>query len=133
MTDRYEIEIDAYKQRGVVRFLGDVEGRDMVDAYSRLFSSGDWRLTYDSVWDFTGIESLDMSLEDVDSMMDTSRALTAAGQSGRVVGVVAQEDHEIMARLIRARLTRLGREAELFETMEEAEAWLDAPATASRT
>lgn len=120
----FEAAVRPEDRLGVVEFQGLCEGTAIIQAMDTLFGDPNWDLSYDSLWDFSSADSMDVQIHEIDAMMRRSAALTARGQSGRLGVVVGKKDYVVLVRLLSVRMDKIGRRMEIFECREAAETWL---------
>lgn len=120
----FEAAVRPDDRLGVVEFQGLCEGTAIIQAMDTLFGDADWDLSYDSLWDFGGAESMDIQIHEIEAMMRRSAALTAKGQRGRLGVVLRKKDYLVLGKLLSVRMEMLGRRMEIFECREAAETWL---------
>lgn len=120
----FEAAVRPDDRMGVVEFQGLCEGTAIIQAMDTLFGDPDWDLSYDSLWDFSGANSMDIQIHEIEAMMRRSAALTAKGQRGRLGVVLNKKDYLVLGKLFIVRMNKLGRRLEIFDCRAAAETWL---------
>lgn len=125
MPFRYDINVDA--GLGVVTFVGAIDGEDLVGAIAALFSDGRWTSGYSAVWDFRDVEQFVIEPSDVAAVLETVADLHDERQTGKAAFVARRHLDLSILNMFSFRLKRIpGREANVFDDLGKAAAWLDA-------
>ena len=123
----YTIRVEPAERRAIVLFIDGVEGKDIRDAVSELFSHEKWRSGYDVLYDGGLIDRLAVSPADVENTLDEFMSVTGGIGARRAAFVLRKEEYRALAHLFIAKLKRRHTgvaEMRVFADEEDASAWL---------
>lgn len=109
-----------------VAFHGTATGRDIIEATDVLLARPDYDPGLDQLWDLNEVTELLIGPEEMVELVERDRAHVASGSMGEVCVaiVVAGELRKLAIHLYEYQMRASGQRIRLFDTEEEAVAWL---------
>ena len=104
--------------------MSRVDKNAVIDALTTLFSDPAYSPDYDLVWDARYISELVLLPENFSPILRVILSQSVRIAKGRIVALVNRDPVAIIARLYQAVMRRMGREMEVFSTIEQAAKWL---------
>ena len=115
MPRRYRLCIDGSRLLAIVRFTGEVTGRDLAEAAARLHAHAAWDARCDVIWDYRAIETFVIQPDEVAGIFE-ARTRNSVGRDA----ILVKRDLEYMiARLYAHRAQEVGKEVRLCWHMDE--------------
>ncbi|MBT8213040.1 MAG: hypothetical protein KJN71_07825, partial [Acidimicrobiia bacterium] len=68
----FEVSVRPTRKLGIATFTGVCEGSAIIGAMDAMFGHHDWDRSFDSLWDYSGVESFDVQIAEIDAMMSRS-------------------------------------------------------------
>lgn len=124
LRPRITVQFDKIKLIATVRYIGAVDGDQVVREVLGAYRTTDQAWAYDCIWDLsrhTGV----VGIQDNDALAHGWKAITGGRDAGRYTAVVST-DPLIDARLPLTRRLFPFRTVALFATVEAARGWIEA-------
>ncbi len=118
-----DYELDRDRQRVLIRFEGDIDGRTLQKAMADLWHAQPQIASYDTVCDMTTFTG-DFGFDDIRTLSEAWKLFCSGADRGRRTAVVSQDRFAPM--YIKAiALCFSGRHLAVFRSLGEARRWLD--------
>ncbi len=120
----YTVTLDADRSRGLLTLHQSALLPDILAGGAALLAHPEWQDGFDEVWDLRALGSAPFSIRDVKVLLDFDMQTS---EGIRRTAVVVERFGLRMLALSYAQIVARRRPIRIFDTLEEALAWLDAP------